>query len=166
MNTFHYIIGYQFDNHSLASDIDQKLNRVGFHFDHIHTGNALLDQSLGERIIVQSKTFLLLITDNFLKDENCIYKLFETLLTAEKQGRKFHVVLANGHLIDPISGNMREIETKLSSVGDILYYINYWQDKYLQMRKQYLEEDKSLQVADNKLKQVREIAFVAPAAVA
>lgn len=158
MNTFHYIIGYQFDNHSLASDIDQKLNRVGFHFDHIHTGNALLDQSIGERIIVQSKTFLLLITDNFLKDENCIYKLFETLLTAEKQGRKFHVVLANGHLIDPISGNMREIETKLSSVGDILYYINYWQDKYLQMRKKYLEEDKSLQVADNKLKQVREIA--------
>ncbi len=158
MNTFQYIIGYHFDNHSIASDIDQKLNRVGFHFDHIHSGNALLEQSIGERINGLTKPFILIVTDNFLKDEDCIYKLFETILTAEKFSRKFIVILADGFLYDPITGQLKEIVTKLQSVGDILYYINYWQDKYLQLRKKYLEEDKSLQVSDSKLKKAREIA--------
>lgn len=158
MNTFQYIIGYQFDNHSIASEIDQKISRVRFTFDHIHTGNALLNHSIGERILQHSAPFLLIITDNFLKDENCIYKLYELLVTAEKQNRNFILILAKAWVEDPISGAIRESETKLTSVGDILYYINYWQDKYLRLRKKHIGEETLTGTTDNTLKKVREIA--------
>lgn len=158
MNTFEYILAYHFDNHTVASEIDLKLNRVGFYFEHIHSGNALVDQSLGQRLSEKNKYFFLLISENFLKDVNCLYKLFESILIAEKQNRKFCIILIKGNLIDPLSGQLKEVETKLNSVGDLLYYINYWQDQYLTLRKKYLEEEQSLQTADGKLKKIREIA--------
>lgn len=158
MNTFEYILAYHFDNHTVASEIDLKLNRVGFYFEHIHSGNALVDQSLGQRLSEKNKYFFLLISENFLKDVNCLYKLFESILIAEKQNRKFCIVLVKGNLIDPLSGQLKEVETKLNSVGDLLYYINYWQDQYLTLRKKYLENEQSLQTTDGKLKKIREIA--------
>lgn len=158
MNTFHYILAYHFDNHLIAAEIDQKLNRLGFQFDHMHTGNAVVLQTISERIQNSTKPFILLLTDNFLKDENCLHKLLEIVTQSQKNNRQFILILANGFSVDPISNQIKQIDTKLSTIGDILYYINYWQDKYLQLRKKYLENEKSLNVVDDKLKVLREIA--------
>lgn len=158
MNTFHYILAYHFDNHLTAAEIDQKLNRLGFQFDHIHTGNAVVHLTIAERIQNSTKPFILLITDNFLKDENCLHKLLEIVSQSQKNNRQFILILAEGFSVDPISNQIKSIDTKLSTIGDILYYINYWQDKYLQLRKKYLDNEKSLQVVDDKLKVLREIA--------
>jgi NADP-dependent 3-hydroxy acid dehydrogenase YdfG/Flp pilus assembly protein TadD len=77
---------------------------------------------------------LMLISDNFLKSENCMNGALE-LVQKIGAARRLIPVTTDGVYPSNGSGKYVHIPTTFDRVSNVIQYMNYWQDKYLDMRK-------------------------------
>jgi NADP-dependent 3-hydroxy acid dehydrogenase YdfG/tetratricopeptide (TPR) repeat protein len=77
---------------------------------------------------------LLLITDNFMKSEQCMSGALATMLSLMRQSRVV-AVIANGIIVE--NGATLPVETHIDRVVNAIQYMNYWQQKYLAVSDQY-----------------------------
>lgn len=98
---------------------------------------------------------VLLLSDNFLRAIPSMYKGLD-FLTA-RQEDVFAAVTAGVQKQE--DGTVVHITTQLSRVTDIIQYINYWQDRYLDLRKQRSSDPSLNEDGFNEhLRQVREVS--------
>ncbi|MEN9610359.1 MAG: hypothetical protein RLZZ628_1173 [Bacteroidota bacterium] len=83
---------------------------------------------------------LLLITDNFLKSENCMN---DALGVVQDLGQKKRLipVVADGTYQKADSGEYMSVPTSFERVSNVIQYMNYWQDKYLELRRMRPEDE-------------------------
>jgi NADP-dependent 3-hydroxy acid dehydrogenase YdfG/Flp pilus assembly protein TadD len=83
---------------------------------------------------------LLLITDNFLKSENCMN---DALGVVQELGQKKRLipVVADGTYQKADSGEYMTVPTSFERVSNVIQYMNYWQDKYLELRRMRPEDE-------------------------
>ncbi|MEO0042672.1 MAG: hypothetical protein RL329_2120 [Bacteroidota bacterium] len=83
---------------------------------------------------------LLLITDNFLKAETCMN---EALGIVQELGNKKRLipVVADGTYQKGDSGEYASVPTSFERVSNVIQYMNYWQDKYLELRRMRPEDE-------------------------
>jgi NADP-dependent 3-hydroxy acid dehydrogenase YdfG/tetratricopeptide (TPR) repeat protein len=83
---------------------------------------------------------LLLITDNFLKSENCMN---DALGVVQDLGHKKRLipVVADGTYQKSDSGEYMSVPTSFERVSNVIQYMNYWQDKYLELRRMRPEDE-------------------------
>ena len=99
---------------------------------------------------------LLLVTDNFLKNETCMSGALGMLLSLMRQSRILPVV-ANGVVIE--NGEEKSVETHIDRVINAIQYMNYWQQQYLALSDQYNHTDGDGKAAmNNRLQAVHSIA--------
>jgi NADP-dependent 3-hydroxy acid dehydrogenase YdfG len=90
---------------------------------------------------------LLVISDNFLKSPDCMFGSLELL---RSDSDKLMVLVADG-----IDENQQPVPTFLTKVTHIIKYINYWQDKYLELRRTKSYDEAEI---DFELKKIRSIS--------
>jgi NADP-dependent 3-hydroxy acid dehydrogenase YdfG/Flp pilus assembly protein TadD len=81
-----------------------------------------------------SNPVLLLISDNFLKSEKCMNEAFGLIQALGNQKRLIPVT-TDGIYAKENNGNFMTKPTTFDRVSNVIQYMNYWQDYYLELRR-------------------------------
>ena len=123
-------------NSNLADLLEKNIPEIEF----LRLSDALFQQS-GEfpnAILASNVPVLLLITDNFIKSEQCMAGMHSALLSLMRQNRVM-AIIANGTRIE--DGQVVPVETHIDRVVYAIQYMNYWQQQYLALSDQYNHSD-------------------------
>ena len=94
----------------------------------------------------------LIISDNFLRSYDCM-KDGKSLLSEFYIPQELRPIISRGTYIQD-NGPTQYVDTKFERVGDVIAYMNYWQEIYLQLK----EESKQTGVKSKKLVEHKKIA--------
>ncbi|MEM6965497.1 MAG: SDR family NAD(P)-dependent oxidoreductase [Bacteroidota bacterium] len=158
MNNNQFHLAYSADNQEVAQEIDRHLSRVGIQLIHVPVDGGADENALREQLKDAPNFILLLITDNFLKNINCMNRgLFMIQeLTLDK---RVQPIVASGKQRNATTGNIEIIPTRFDRMIHVISYMNYWQDYYLDLRKNRKNIDQDeMQRYDERLKIVRSIS--------
>ncbi len=141
------------DNQSVANEISKKLSPSGFKFE------LLSSKTVGDNLegltylIARTKgPGMLLLSDNFLKDERCMINML-SFLQNSAVAEKMQIVVIDGQYQN------ETVETAFDRVSNVIQYMNYWQEKYLEMRKQKRSLDSASETSLNdRLQRVKDIS--------
>lgn len=115
----------------LESDLKGMVQFQHFCVDDSNEGPILSD------LLASFKGYLLLlISDNFLKNPNCMLHANRLLSSRDREAK---AILFNSQAYNEQIGEMVEVQTTLSRQSDIMNYINHWQARYLDLRRQRKE---------------------------
>ncbi len=135
-----FILIYCSENQALANKFSGDLSTSGASFIHVQADQ----QADMSRVLSSTTPAILLATDNFLKNKNCLYGAYSNYGQLIKTGRLL-VVVAEGHVINK-DGSITKIATNFERVSGIINYMNYWQDLYLAARKDKILSDTEINV--------------------
>ncbi|WP_020539597.1 SDR family oxidoreductase [Lewinella cohaerens] len=113
------------------------------------------EQSLASVLKGFEGAIILLVSDNFLRSTKCMEQGLSML---NEHGHDLLPVVIPGYRLQE-NGEKEEVATSFERVTDIIQYINFWQDRYLDLRRQK-REDNSLNSESfaTHLKTVRDIS--------
>ncbi len=156
MNIQNVAIAYCIDNINVAESLDQQLSPAAGQVTHLYGSRNNPDKILTDQILKHNGPILLLISDNYLKSTSCM--LGGLHLLNEKQDNILPIVI-DGQRKDKESGEPVTVPTQFDRISDMIQYINYWQDQYLDLRRQKRElSDLDEETFNNHLKSIREIS--------
>jgi NADP-dependent 3-hydroxy acid dehydrogenase YdfG/Flp pilus assembly protein TadD len=134
MSTTTIALAYSIDNFKIAEAIDNQLSSSSpYRFEHFYSKKTTNEPPLAERLSSFNGPILMIISDNFLKSPQCMSKGLSLL---QNQGAQIMPIITEGHAKDEETGQIVAISTNFDRVSDIIQYINYWQNQYLDLRKQ------------------------------
>lgn len=156
MNNQNVAIAYCIDNINVAESLDQQLSPALGTLTHLYGSRNSQEKPLTEQIIKHQGPILLLISDNYLKSTACMLGGLHML--NEKQEEILPVVI-DGLRKDKETGEPVFVPTQFDRISDMIQYINYWQDQYLDLRRQKRElSDLDEKTFNDHLKSIREIS--------
>ncbi len=145
-------IAYCKDNHSFAKEIADKLARAQFGFDLLSSDQTQSSEGIINLIANATSQGILLLSDNFLKNEACMTNMLAFVQNSPKV-EQLQVVVTDGQYPDG------RTETSFDRVSNVIQYMNYWQEKYLELRKKKRSIQPDQEEAFNqRLQQVKEIS--------
>jgi NADP-dependent 3-hydroxy acid dehydrogenase YdfG/Flp pilus assembly protein TadD len=135
MEQQHIALAYCIDNVQLAEELAQELSSVGHAPQHYYGSKKSPEKPLFDQLASHSGPILLLVTDNFLRSAQCMANGREFM-----QDNRDAVlpIVADGVRQDE-SRTPQTVPTQFERISDIIQYINYWQDQYLDLRRQKRE---------------------------
>ncbi|MDZ7877116.1 MAG: SDR family oxidoreductase [Saprospiraceae bacterium] len=96
---------------------------------------------------------LLLISDNFLKSEKCMN---DALLLIQSLGAAQRLITVTTEGVYQENGRPVILPTSFDRVSNVIQYMNYWQDRYLELRRKKPEGDET--AFNEKVRVVRTIS--------
>ncbi len=126
-------LAYCIDNIKIAEEIERQLGRASYSFEHFYCKRTTSEEPLSAQIRGKRGPVLLIVSDNFLKSAQCMSGGLKML---QERGSDILPVIVDGQSRDENNGKPSSIPTQFDRVSDIIKYINYWQDQYLDLRKQ------------------------------
>lgn len=126
-------IAYCYENQNVAQQIAQHLQPVGYQFQHIVSTKDTVEATLFERLEAVKGNVLLIVSDNFFKSTGC---MAGGLRFCQNNGPRMFTVVADGISVNEETGESAVVPTLFERVSDIIQYINFWQDRYLDVRRQ------------------------------
>ena len=122
----------------LASKID--IEKVIFDSDN---GIAVLQKQTQNN----SSRVLLLVSDNFLKSENCMNNALHILQDLGNQQRLMPIITEGVYSKD---GNSQffNVPTSFDRVSNVIQYMNHWQDRYLELRRVKPSSDEDFEFSE------------------
>jgi len=126
-------LAYSSENAQAAATIEQQLRQAGYAFQHIVNNKEQDRQSLFERLEGAEGKVVVLISDNFLKSTTCMNG---ALRFFQNNVNRVLPVVVEGTAIDEATGATVAVPAHFERVSDIIQYINHWQDRYLDVRRQ------------------------------
>lgn len=133
MATKKIALAYCIDNLPVAESLYKALSQTSYSVSHYYCKKNADEATLAEQLRDFDGTILLLISDNFLRSEHCMNRALQ--LVQQKASNILPLVI-DGRTKDEASGEWVSTPTKFERIGDIIPYINYWQNKYLDLRSQ------------------------------
>jgi NADP-dependent 3-hydroxy acid dehydrogenase YdfG/tetratricopeptide (TPR) repeat protein len=133
MATKKIALAYCIDNLPVAETLYNALSQTSYSVEHYYCKKNADELTLAEQLRDFDGTILLLISDNFLRSEHCMNRALQ--LVQQKTGNILPVVI-EGRTKDESNGQWTNTPTKFERIGDIIPYINFWQNKYLDLRSQ------------------------------
>jgi NADP-dependent 3-hydroxy acid dehydrogenase YdfG/Flp pilus assembly protein TadD len=139
-------------NKSVATDIIQKLGKVKISFTPLSSKLVNDDKGLTFLIAETNQPGILLLSDNFLKSQTCMMNMLNFVQNSAV-AENMKIVIIDGQYATG------DVETTFDRVSSVIKYMNYWQEKYLEMRKQKRSVDSANEDAFNeKLQNVKNIS--------
>lgn len=126
-------LAYSIDNLPVAEAIAQALAPTNYAVFHYYCKKDGKEAPLSEQLRDFNGTILLLISDNFLKSVHCMNRALQLV---QLKGSQMLPVVINGRAKDEATQQYVQVPTKFERIGDIIPYINYWQNQYLDLRSQ------------------------------
>lgn len=139
-------LAYASENKNLADEIEHSLSRIGVPFEHPNG-------PLAAQIAAAAEPTLLLATDNFLKSSTCLDSLLPVLQSLSANQRLV-IILANG-----TNEQGQTVETHIDRMANVLHYMNYWQNTWLDISDRYQQaRGKEKEKLNTELEKARNIA--------
>ena len=126
-------LAYSSENAQAAATLEQQLQQAGYAFQHIVNNKDQDRQSLFERLEGSEGKVVVLISDNFLKSTSCMNG---ALRFFQNNVNRVLPVVVEGTAIDEATGATIAVPAHFERVSNIIQYINHWQDRYLDVRRQ------------------------------
>jgi NADP-dependent 3-hydroxy acid dehydrogenase YdfG/Tfp pilus assembly protein PilF len=154
MNNPHFVVLFHQVNFPLAVAMTRDLVHAGFTFSLLCEDDLAGGETIAARLRADQRPLILMVSDNFLKTAACVHQLLPALRERDPLSVQI-IVLTEGQ-----SGNdTAPSPTRLDRVGQILHYINHWQDRYLKLRKRQAEQPEASDAFEQELRWTRQIAF-------
>jgi NADP-dependent 3-hydroxy acid dehydrogenase YdfG/Flp pilus assembly protein TadD len=152
------IIAYCRDNMEIARTIDEQLSRIGIKFEHLTNMPGSLPGQFTHALQNSNGPVLLIITDNFLRNLNCMVGATETIKRLMRTQRVIPIV-ADGIRVEPGEAQNEAVPTRFDRVIHAIQYLNHWQNEYLEANAQIenLGENQK-QYALDRLSQIRRVS--------
>lgn len=151
-----YLI-YCEDNKNVAKNISENLKRIGIEFTH-DTFDPSEHTYIRQQYLNSSAPIFLLVSDNFLKSENCMQNILELVEDSRLKGRIKPVILEGRQKIQG-TNQYESVPTKFERLGDVVNYINYWSTQYQSIRTEMRHAtDAQIAALEPKLHLVQEIS--------
>ncbi len=126
-----FSIYYCTDNQDIVNKFTQDFGTVGAKFQLFDANGAnAIEQATAINVPI-----LAFISDNFLKDENCMKDILPTFAELVRNNR-IVVLVTTGKTVSE-DGSVRIIPTQFERVSSVIQYMNYWQDQYLESRRMH-----------------------------
>lgn len=133
-DTQQHVLVFCLENQIIADQIARDFAQGGLLLEKMGlldtNGQKTLQQVVGEPTVA----ILLLVTDNFLKSSGCMYGALEAAKSWSESG-KIILIVTQGRRRIP-NGGWEDIPTSFFRGSGIIQYMNYWQDQYLDLRKE------------------------------
>lgn len=126
-------LAYSSENARAAAILEQQLQTAGYAFQHVVDNKDEGNRSLFERLEGAEGKVVVLISDNFLKSTSCMNG---ALRFFQNNVSRVLPVVVEGSAVDDATGAVISVPAHFERVSDIIQYINYWQDRYLDVRRQ------------------------------
>jgi hypothetical protein len=146
------ILAHCIENQMVAAKIASALNgkatieKVVFDFS-----NGM--EALRKATYSSTAPVLLLISDNFLKSEKCMN---DALSLIQSLGTSQRLISVTTEGIYQENGRPTILPTSFDRVSNVIQYMNYWQDRYLDLRRKKPEGDET--TFNEKVRVVRTIS--------
>jgi len=149
-------LAYCIDNIKIAEEVERQLSRGAYNFEHIYCKRTPGEGSISNQLRNKRNTILLIISDNFLKSAQCMNNGLRLL---QDRGTDILPIIVDGQGREEENEPLTAIPTHFDRVSDIIKYINYWQDQYLDLRKQKRQiNDMDEDSFNNHLRVMRDIS--------
>ncbi len=129
MSTIHLV--YAPENIDLAEQLTLEIGRIGIPFQHITVRADEQPGQLAAQVEATDGPVLLLLTDNFLKNRDCMANALAMFQTLTRQNRVLTVV-ADGRRLLSDGRTFEPVPTQFDRVMHAIQYMNYWQTIYLE----------------------------------
>jgi NADP-dependent 3-hydroxy acid dehydrogenase YdfG/Flp pilus assembly protein TadD len=129
------IIAYCRDNMDLARHMDEQLSRIGLNFDHITNLPGATPSQFTDALQASTSPVLVIITDNFLRNLNCMANA-TAVFKAMMRNNRLMPIVADGIRINEEENTVEKVVTKFDRVIHAIQYLNYWQNIYLETNAQ------------------------------
>ncbi|MFZ4559202.1 MAG: SDR family NAD(P)-dependent oxidoreductase [Saprospiraceae bacterium] len=126
-------LAYCLDNLHTAESIAQGLKPGNFAIEHYYCKKTTQEAPLSQQLQSFDGVILLVISDNFLRSVSCMN---EALNLLQQRSADILPIVIDGYQRDENSGAPIPVPTRFEKIGDIIPYINYWQNQYLDLRSQ------------------------------
>lgn len=130
-------IAYCSENQSIAQQIAKKLDASNFEFTLLNEQQMGQHQSMSLAISASEQNGLVLISDNFLKSDACMDGMLAYVQNSPNL-KSTQFVIVDGRA-QSSNGQYIAVETSFERVSNVIKYMNFWQEQYLDMRKQKRE---------------------------
>ncbi|MEO1258755.1 MAG: SDR family NAD(P)-dependent oxidoreductase [Bacteroidota bacterium] len=129
-----HLILYSAENQAIATQLSNMFRQVGQEATPLKRTNEDYAEQVGQVKVPDDSSVILLMTDNFLKSYGCMNGILQA---AHKWGEssQLSIIVADGIEKDEVDQAIA-VPTKFERVGEIIQYMNFWQDLYLEMRKE------------------------------
>ncbi len=124
------VLAYHSAQQPLAKRLDADLARVDYAIVHLNEQEAGPHGSLGDALIRTEGPTLLLASDNLLKDPVCMDDIFAAADALHKEGRLLVAVVPG------VDEKGIPVPTQFEKISQIIQYMNFWQDRYLELRRE------------------------------
>lgn len=138
----HFTLCFHEADSVVATEIMETLNQVDIQST-LLPSNEPGGEYLFERIKQGQDKIVLLLSNEFLKDSSCLHLGLESIKSLHNQDRLLTIIIPS---IQAVDGTIQQTPTKIERIGDIIKFINHWQEIYLNIRKQL--RDKSINEAE------------------
>ncbi len=148
------ILAYCIENQYVAAKITLALK------EKVDIEKAIFDSNNGIEVLKKAAKdnvtpVLLLISDNFLKSEKCMNDSLAFIQTLGNAQRLIPVT-TEGIYPSNTNGQMTTVPTSFDRVSNVIQFMNYWQDRYLELRKIKVDGDETMH--NEKVRVVRAIS--------
>lgn len=141
----HFTLCFHEADSVVATEIMETLNQVNIQST-LLPSNDPGGEYLFERINQGQDKIVLLLSNDFLKDSSCLHLGLESIKSLHNQDRLLTIVIPS---LETVDGVIQQTPTKIERIGDIIKFINHWQEIYLNIRKQM--RDKSINEAEQNI---------------
>lgn len=156
MKRDHVTIAYCLDNSPVVDELEGKLSTAPIEFTHFSGNHELEAPTLSEKLAEVNEPIILIVSDNFLKSAQCMGKGIELL---QQHNKQLLPIVVDGVERDAVTGELVYTVTNFDRVSDIIKYINFWQDQYLDLRRKKRQIDNIDETTFNaRLKKLRDIS--------
>ena len=156
MQKYNFTLAYCHENEEVAQEIQSYLSKADVYVKLISDKDNPVE-GISSKLLKEEDHVLLLVSTNFLKS---IGTMNNILKAAEPLAKKkiLHPIIINGKEKMP-DGSFISVQTNFDRVSHVIQYMNHWQDKYLDARKEKREAsaDKANEI-DRKLLNIRNIS--------
>ncbi|GIV32147.1 MAG: hypothetical protein KatS3mg030_449 [Saprospiraceae bacterium] len=119
------------ENQRLGQEIISDLSKAGYQLHQYQFGEGSEDGFFSEKILEARGQVILLITDNWLRCEECVHESLPVLEELHRKDRLIPVI-ADGQSWE--NGQVVKVPTTFHTLKDVLRYIKHWQERYLDLR--------------------------------
>ncbi len=124
------LLVYCAENSDLAETLARDLGRIGMPFEHLCNRPGEQPGQLAARVQASDEPVLLLLTDNYLRNRDCMASTLAMYQLLVRQNRVLTVV-ADGRTSADGGHTYEAVPTQFDRVVHAIQYMNFWQTAYL-----------------------------------
>ena len=156
MQKYNFTLAYCHENQEVAQKIQADLSKADIHLKMISDQDNAIE-GIGAQLLKEDDPILMLISTNFLKTIGTMNNLLKCVEPLAKK-KILHPVIIDGTAKMP-DGSVISVQTNFNRVSHVIQYMNHWQDKYLDARKEKRKAPANLaNEIDKKLLNIRNIS--------